>query len=155
MVEIKRSERGRPTKYLPCYDRQVAKLCLLGAIDTDLADFFEVSVSTLALWKIAHPRFSSAIKASKLQADTGVAASLYKRGIGYKITEKKIERSGTGDKEEVLKTIIITRHLAPDVAACIFWLKNRQPELWRERRDQVLSAAENVEFNMHFSDALD
>ncbi|MFD0965280.1 hypothetical protein ACFQ02_00145 [Seminibacterium arietis] len=32
--------RGRPTKYKAEYAIQVEKLCLLGAIDKDIADFF-------------------------------------------------------------------------------------------------------------------
>jgi hypothetical protein len=26
-------------------------------------------------------------------------------------------------------------HIPPDVIACIFWLKNRRPELWRDKHD--------------------
>jgi hypothetical protein len=27
------------------------------------------------------------------------------------------------------------QHVPPDVVACIFWLKNRRPDLWRDRQD--------------------
>jgi hypothetical protein len=27
----------------------------------------------------------------------------------------------------------LKKHLAPDTTACIFWLKNRRKDLWRER----------------------
>jgi hypothetical protein len=33
-------ERGRPTKYKEEYNEQAYKLCLLGATDKELADFF-------------------------------------------------------------------------------------------------------------------
>jgi hypothetical protein len=26
-----------------------------------------------------------------------------------------------------------TEHCPPDTTACIFWLKNRRPDLWREK----------------------
>ena len=29
--------------------------------------------------------------------------------------------------------------LAPDVTACIFWLKNRDPEHWKDKHDVDLS----------------
>ena len=30
-------------------------------------------------------------------------------------------------------------HYPPDTTACIFWLKNRQPALWRDKVQQELS----------------
>lgn len=146
---------GQPTKYLPKYNKIAAEACLLGATNDQLAVILDVAVSTVNLWKVAHPKFSDAIRKSKLQADCGVAASLYKRALGYKITEKKVEKSGDGDKEEILKTTTTTKHLAADVTAITFWLKNRQPDLWRDRHEQVISAGENVEFNMTFSASSD
>ena len=146
---------GQPTKYLPRYNKLAAQVCLLGATDDQLAECLEVSVSTVNNWKIEHPKFLESIRKSKLQADAGVAASLYKRAIGYKITEKKVEKAGDGDKEEIIKTTTTTKHLAGDVVAQTFWLKNRQPKLWRDRHEQVISAGENVEFNMTFSASSD
>ena len=50
---------GRPSKYDPdTMDEQVFKLCLLGATDEEMADFFNVALSTLNLWKKEHPEFS-------------------------------------------------------------------------------------------------
>ena len=40
---------GRPTKYKEEYAEQAYKLCLLGAKDKEMADFFQVSLSTLNL----------------------------------------------------------------------------------------------------------
>ena len=45
-------DSGRPTKYKDEYCEQAYKLCLLGATDKEMADFFQVSLSTLNLWKI-------------------------------------------------------------------------------------------------------
>jgi hypothetical protein len=36
-----------------------------------------------------------------------------------------------------------TVHLPPDVRACIFWLRNRRPEQWRENRPLVEEADED------------
>ncbi|TRB81349.1 helix-turn-helix domain-containing protein, partial [Mannheimia haemolytica] len=75
--------RGQPTKYKPEYVTQVEKLCLLGATDKDIADFFEVAESTINNWKIEYPEFLESIKKGKLLADANVANSLYKRALGY------------------------------------------------------------------------
>ena len=53
---------GRPSDYKPEYDEQVRKICALGADDKKLADFFNVSESTLNLWKLKHPTFSESLR---------------------------------------------------------------------------------------------
>lgn len=53
---------ARPTKYQEAYAEQARKLCLLGYTDAELADFFEVSESTINKWKIDYPKFSESIK---------------------------------------------------------------------------------------------
>ena len=53
---------GRPTKYDPKYIEQVYKLCLLGATDSDMANFFNISEATLNNWKIEYPEFLESIK---------------------------------------------------------------------------------------------
>ena len=60
---------GRPTAFKPEFADQAAKLCRLGVIDADLADFFDVSEVTINAWKKAHPEFLKSIKASKAIAD--------------------------------------------------------------------------------------
>ena len=50
-VNKKKDVGGRPSKYLPAHNEQARKLCLLGYTDDQLADFFNVAVSTLTNWK--------------------------------------------------------------------------------------------------------
>ena len=125
---------GRPTKYKPEYVAQAAKLCQLGATDAQLADFFEVSLSTISLWKVEHAEFSDAIKIPKDQANERVAQSLYRRAMGYEHDEVDIK---VVDKEIVITPI--RKYYPPDSTAMIFWLKNRNPEQWREMKAVELS----------------
>ena len=123
---IESSPVGRPSKYDEKYASQAVKLCALGATDADLADFFEVSVSTLNLWKIEHKEFSESLKLGKEPADNRVKNALYHRALGYSHPEDDI-RVVNGE-------IVITptiKHYPPDTTACIFWLKNRLPEEFR------------------------
>ena len=53
---------GRPTKYKDEYAEQAYKLCLLGATNEDLANFFEVAVSTIDKWISEIEEFSGALK---------------------------------------------------------------------------------------------
>src|SRR6478752_4057215 len=87
---------GRPSKYKPDYAKQAAKLCLLGATDAQLADFFEVAVSTVNLWKVQYPEFSESIKLPKAESDTRVEQSLYMRAMGYEHDEVDIRVVGGG-----------------------------------------------------------
>ena len=60
---------GRPTEYDPSKNEMVTKFCMLGATDQELADFLEVSVATIYVWKVNHKDFLEAIKAGKEEAD--------------------------------------------------------------------------------------
>ena len=121
---------GRPTKYKAEYAKQASKLCALGATDRDLADFFEVTVSTINLWKVSHKAFSDSLKQGKNPADDRVEMSLYHRAIGYSHEEDDIR---VIDGEIVITPMI--KHYPPDTTAGIFWLKNRRPEQWRANPD--------------------
>ena len=121
---------GRPTKYKPEYKEQVYKLCLLGATDADIANFFDISEATLNNWKIEHPDFLESIKNGKVHADATVAESLYKRANGYEHEDVDIKMY----EGQIIKTKLI-KHYPPDTTAGIFWLKNRRPKDWRDKQE--------------------
>ncbi len=121
---------GRPTKYKPEFAKSAAKLCKLGATDAQLADFFEVAVSTINLWKVKHPEFSESVKVPKSEADARVEQSLYLRAMGYEHDEVDLRVVGG----ELVKTDI-RKFYPPDTTAAIFWLKNRKPDEWRDKHD--------------------
>lgn len=122
---------ARPSKYKPEFVKQAEKLCALGATDIELADFFEVSVATLYRWKNEHEEFCEALKVSKEIADDRVERSLFARANGYEHDEVDIRVVGG----EVVQTPI-RKFYPPDTTACIFWLKNRRPDLWRDKVEQ-------------------
>jgi hypothetical protein len=134
---------GRPSKYKPEFAEQAAKLCKLGATDAQLADFFEVAVSTINLWKVQHPEFSESIKVPKEEADQRVEQSLYRRAMGYEHDEVDIK---VIDKEVVITPI--RKHYPPDTTAAIFWLKNRKSDEWREKVDHTLSNPDGSALNL-------
>lgn len=121
---------ARPTKYKKEYAEQAFKLCLLSATDEDLADFFEVSESTINKWKLDHDEFSESIKKGKDSADANVASRLYNRAMGYEQDEDKIFNANGAPLVVPTK-----KHYPSDTTAAIFWLKNRQPEKWRDKKE--------------------
>ncbi|ASC05220.1 terminase [Acetobacter pasteurianus] len=122
---------GRPSKYQEGFAEQARKLCLLGATDQDLADFFEVSEQTINTWKSAHPEFLESIKKGKDLADAEVADRLFQRALGYSHKAVKI----FNDQGRPL-VVDYEEHYPPDTAAGIFWLKNRQKDKWRDKITQ-------------------
>lgn len=121
---------GRPSKYKPEFAEQARKLCRLGAIEKDLAEFFNVAETTIDNWKINHPEFLGALKNGKGFSDDRVERSLYERATGYTCPETKVLIvKGKVEKVEMFK------HYPPDTTAMIFWLKNRKKEQWRDKQD--------------------
>lgn len=133
---------GRPSKYKPEYAKEAAKLCALGATDAQLADFFEVAIATINLWKIEHPEFSESIKVPKEQANERVEQSLYRRAMGYEHDEVDIRVI----EGRVVQTPI-RKYYPPDTTAAIFWMKNRRPAEWREVKAVELTGAEGGPLN--------
>lgn len=138
---------GRPTKYQEAYVEQARKLCQLGATDQEIADFFEVEVRTIYRWKAEHDQFCQALKAGKEVADERVERSLFQKAIGYEQEEVKIFMPA-GAEGPVYAPY--RAKLAPDTTAAIFWLKNRRPDLWRDKTE-----SHNVNIEMTHEQWLD
>jgi hypothetical protein len=121
---------GRPSKFRDEFVEQGAKLTRMGATDAQLADFFKVTLSTLYLWKVQHEEFSEALKRGKDEVDAQVEQSLFRRAMGYTHDSEKLFQSfGKVVRAQTQE------HYPPDTTAMIFWLKNRQPEKWRDKPD--------------------
>lgn len=121
---------GRPSKYTEAYADTAAKLCRLGATDVELADFFAVDIATIYRWKLVHEEFCEALKVGKEAADERVAKSLYHKAIGYEHDAVKIFQNAG---EPVI--VPYREHVPPSDTAAIFWLKNRRPDEWRDRKE--------------------
>ncbi|MBY5984443.1 MULTISPECIES: hypothetical protein [unclassified Halomonas] len=119
---------ARPTKYKAEFAEQARKLCLLGATDAELADFFGVAESTINKWKLNHKGFSESIKSGKVMADAEVATRLYERALGYSHPEEKV----FNNQGEIV-THQTTKHYPPDTTAAAIWLNNRKPDRWRNK----------------------
>lgn len=137
-IGILYSKMARKTDYKPEYDVQARKLALLGLTDKEMASFFGCAKSTFRKWMVENPTFSDAVKSGKMVADADMAASLFKRGMGFEYTEVKTEGivdedTGRPVGKKITKT---TKQLAPDTAAAFIWLKNRRPDLWRDKPSQ-------------------
>jgi len=129
----KKETRGRPSKYSAIYAPMVAEmLARSGMIDKQMAEYMSVSEWTINNWKNKHPEFAEAIKRGKDEPDDKVEASLLRSALGYTEDEVTAEKDENGN---IVKQHLTRRYFAPNVTAQIFWLKNRRPERWRDRRE--------------------
>ena len=101
------------------YDERFVKiakvLCMRGGTDEDLADAFEVSPRTINRWKKDYPEFAEALAADG------------------------------NTKPAKIETVETEEDIIPDVGACCFWLKNRRPDIWRDKQEIGLYEIEDME----------
>lgn len=131
---------GRPSKYKEEYNQQAYKLCLLGATDKELANFFEIDEATLNRWKLSHEGFCESLKRGKIQADAEIASKLFHRAKGYEHEDIQFATF----QGEITDQVKYIKHYPPDTTAAIFWLKNRQRDKWRDKTETEHSGAVGV-----------
>lgn len=107
-----------------------------GLTDQQIAENIGISTVTLYDWKKKYPNFSNALKKGKDVIDTEVENALLKAAMGYEYTEQEAYVDDLGKK----RVKQVKKYAKPDTTALIFWLKNRQPSDWRDRKDVDLSA---------------
>ena len=110
-----------------------------GLTDEQIAKNLGIGYSTINLYKTQYVELVEALKKGKEVIDFEIENALVKRALGYKYTETTKETVADRDAQgniigshlEVTKTV--TKEVAPDVTAQIYWLKNRKPGQWRDR----------------------
>ncbi|WP_296334148.1 helix-turn-helix domain-containing protein [Veillonella sp. LMAG:2] len=112
-----------------------------GFTDEQIATKIGISKQTFYDWKKKYPDFSDSLKKGKEIVDIQVENALLKRALGYEYVEYSEECSEDGIKKKK-----IVKHVMPDTTAQIFWLKNRRPDLWRDKRDLEMSGNINNPF---------
>ena len=122
------AKRGPPSSFKPEYCDLARKFCTLGATNADLGRMFDVTRRMIDYWMVDFPDFATAIRAGRAIADGNVAEKLHERAMGYSHPAVKIMKSGGRPL-----TVAYTRHYPPDTPACIFWLRNRRSQNWREK----------------------
>lgn len=128
LADLFQPDFPEPSRYRPQYARIAYKFFLLGATVEQLADVLCVGKTTIYNWEKEYPDFRMALRGGREHADANVASRLYARAMGYSHAEEEIKVV-----EGKVVRVPTVKHYPPDPGAAIFWLKNRQPELWKER----------------------
>ena len=134
---------GRPSDYKEEYNEQAYKLCLLGATDKELADFFHVCEATINNWKNEFPEFLVSIRNGKEIADMEVAKSLYlgatdRTAIKQQAIKVKEVQYANGKKVsevEKIEVVELEEFIPGDFRNAKHWLNNRNPNRWKTKND--------------------
>lgn len=127
-----------------------------GLTDEQIAKNIGIAYSTLRVWKDKYSALSAVLKKNKAVVDFEVENALLKRALGYSYTETTSERKlneATGEYEMV-KTKEVVKEIMPDTTAQIFWLKNRKPNEWRDKRERINDDTNDSESAAEFIGAL-
>ena len=110
-----------------------------------------VSRSTLNEWIKKYSDISDTLKKGREVADREIEESLFKKAKGFKVEIQKPFKLKkiTYDKktfkkvkeEEHVEYATEEVYIPPDTVAMIFWLKNRKPEVWRDKPENIQEAS--------------
>ena len=109
-----------------------------GLTDEQISHNIGITRETLNQWKNRFSDISDTLKRGKDVVDREVENALFKRAVGYEYDEVKEKyECGVLTERTITKKMVV-----PDTTAQIFWLKNRKPEEWRDKRQ----VEEKIEF---------
>ena len=150
---------GRPSRLSNKIIEQVELLSGFELIEEEIMQVIGVPNVTFNRWK-TNRKFREALKRGKVVVDSKVVKCLVKRALGYSYKEitreprSVITYDKNGKKKtetfanEIIITKIVDKHLAPDITAMIFWLKNRRRDLWRDITSNVEIGVKAIVFNL-------
>lgn len=135
------------TTYNPkTHDHIVWALAVEGKTDEQIADILGITVRTFHRWKKKYNSLLESLKNGKSAADAEVTKSLFNRAVGNIVIKNKkiiVEMDKNGNQKPA-KVETTEDQIVPDTTAAIFWLKNRRPDIWRDRQDVKVNSDEWV-----------
>lgn len=138
---------GRPSKYESNVEPNLERIkswARDGATDERIAEKLGVAYSTFREYKGKYPALSAVLKKGKDDYDDEVVDALHLNTTGgkvmlkrpFKCKVKKFNEAGRliEEREEIVYADY-EEYVKPDTMAQIYWLNNRRPEEWRQKRE--------------------
>lgn len=120
----------------------VSRLVQLGLTNNEIGQALGISKDAFYWMLRKNPELAEVVVAARERPNAAVQAALFKRAVGFK-TREIVLANGRPTK-------VILNEFPPDVTACIFWLKNKDSENWKDvthvnltLRDQIARATAN------------
>ncbi len=127
-----------------------------GLTDEQIAGNMGITVRSLYNWKKRSIPIFQSLKTGKEVADIEVENALRKKALGFRETEQTVTTRRTveyANGRRVREVSEVERYYSPDTTAQIFWLKNRKPRQWRDKREQDIDVTEAVKIVDNIGDS--
>ncbi len=115
-----------------------------GQTDEDMAQEIGISRTTLHRWKVQYPDLRLIMQDAKNIADAKVEQALYDKAVGRREIVETETTTVMIDGEECPRVTVRKKPVLGDTTAQIFWLKNRQPAKWRDRKELGVDNNDNL-----------
>lgn len=144
----KKHAGGRPAEYNEKFHNPwVRSLAREGLNGKQIAAELGITERTLYNWAKRYPEFFQCLNEGRQSSDAQVEAALFRKAIGGTVKETRkvvIKDEKNGKENKHVEMVEIEREVMPDTGAAIFWLKNRQPDKWRDKREYEHTLSEQV-----------
>ena len=114
----------------------------------DIAKKMGIARQTLYEYTDKFPDIADAIKRGREPIDFEVENAMLKSAMGHKETVRKPIRLRTTKRkdgmeitEDHVEYVDEEVYIPPQVSAQIFWLKNRKPDIWRDKKELTTNTA--------------
>lgn len=113
-----------------------------GVKNEEIRKNLEIGKATWYKYVNEHSELSELLRKTREIVDAEVENSLFKKAVGHKVKVKKHIKVKKVDYEngrkvretEEIKAVYDEVYIPPDLGAQCFWLKNRIPEEWKDRK---------------------
>jgi len=138
---------GAQSTYDPALVPRTLELAKLGLTQEQMAHAFGIVHGTFVKWLNTHQELRDAYEEGKYYHNHAIELTLLQRAVGFDYPEVRTRKMVDvhGRKSEYTETTI--KKVLPDVTALIFWLKNRDPERWRDVHKSFIDA--NIDLNLN------
>jgi len=114
----------------------LTKLVQLGLTNKEIAEVYGLTEQDFASFLAKNEQVRNIITQTRMRPNFLVESALFKRAVGFRAQEV------TFQEDKPIKVLV--REVFPDVTAQIFWLKNRDPERWKDVMDINISLRDRM-----------
>ena len=126
-----------------------------GLTEEQISHNMGISYSTLKEWKNKYSAISATLKKGKEVIDRQVENALLQKALGItkmvkkpiKLKEVLYDNGKRISETERVEYADEEVYIPPDTTAQIFWLKNRKPDEWREKKDIDVTVEKSDKLN--------
>ena len=140
------AKRGRKPKFKPGFCKIIEEMMQDGATDIQIAKTLRIGVSTFYEYLQEYPEFMEARKRGEKIIIEKVKGALVQRALGYETEEieQKISKNRATGAEVPILLKKVKKHVAPDVGAIVFYLKNKAPDEFKDKFEFDGEALKNI-----------